>query len=168
MGSPCGTVRSVLRLIPVVLRSYIFHSIRVAALTGLYLLLAESLDASEILVAIGSALIALVAVEAVSRHRGAKFSFDPDWLRSAIDLPIRIVRDSMLVLASVPAALVRRRRFGELHERGVRHRGEHPGSPAWRAFTVIDISVAPNTFVVRIGERHYRMLIHQLVGSSDD
>ena len=150
------------------LRSYILHFIRVALLAGLYLLLAESLDASEILVAIGSALIALVAVEAVSRHSSAKFSFELGWLRSAIDLPIRIARDSMLVLASVPAALARPRPFGELHERGMRRKGEHPGSPAWRALTVIDISVAPNSYVVRIGERHYRMLIHQLVDSSDD
>ena len=149
------------------LRSYMFHLIRLAALAGLYLLLAESLDVSEILVAIGSAIVAIVAVEAVSRHSGADFLFELGWLRSALDLPIRIVRDSLVVLRATPAVLARRRGFGELHERSVRHKGEHPASPAWRAFTVIDISVAPNTYVVRMGERRYRMLIHQLVNSSN-
>lgn len=143
-----------------------YHLIGAAALASLYLLLAESTDLPEILVAIATAVIASIAMKSVARHSPGRFSLELAWLRSAINLPVRIVRDSLLVLGATPTVLMRRRALGKLEERSVRHRGEHPGSPGWRALAVIDVSIAPNTFAIRISERHYRMLIHQLVKSS--
>jgi hypothetical protein len=149
------------------LRTYGLHLLRIAVLAGLYLLLAESSDVSEIVVALASGVVANIAIEAVARHSPAKFSFEAGWLRSAIAMPARIVKDSILVLGAAPAVLRRRRPVGEFVQHNVRHKGAYPGSGGWRAWTIIDVSVAPNTYAVRIGERHYRMLIHRLVGSPD-
>jgi hypothetical protein len=42
------------------------------------------------------------------------------------------------------------------------HAGDDPQIPGWRALEIADISIAPNTYVVRVGSRHHQMLIHQL------
>jgi multisubunit Na+/H+ antiporter MnhE subunit len=139
------------------------HLIRLVFLFGLYLLLAESLKWPELLMGAGAAAVAVFALGALSRHNDVHFRFDARWLGAMLSAPREIAADSLLVLGNLFPMLLRPRpSFGHFQRR----RSEQvPRAelPAWRAFKVADISLAPNTYVVDVQkQRRGRLLIHQL------
>src|SRR5690349_20541845 len=139
------------------------HIIRFTSLLILYLLLAENFDKAELAVGAAATLIAVIALAALSEHNDVHFLFDPKWIKLLAGAPREIVRDSLLVLGSLPGLAMRpREKFGRLWWRNFWESIPKQRLPAWRALKTAEISLPPTTYVVDIDRARTRILIHQL------
>jgi multisubunit Na+/H+ antiporter MnhE subunit len=139
------------------------HTIRFASLVVLYLLLAENFDKAELAAGAAATLIAVIALAALSEHNDVHFLFDPKWLKLLAAMARAIVRDSFLVLRSLPRLAMRpREKFGHFQWRNFEESIPQQRLPAWRALKIVEISLPPNTYVVDIDRARALILIHQL------
>ena len=127
-------------------------------LWGLYLLLAGELNAAELIFGLGAALISTVAVGIAHRHSPAHFVAMTDSLRPLARVPIKAIRDSVVVLS----AMLNRRsgRFTSVRFDPGNHSSE---SATRRALVVAAASVAPNCFVVQLDFKKRSLLMHEFV-----
>jgi hypothetical protein len=154
-----------------------------AAFAGIYLLLAESLDRSELLAAFATGLVATFVLSSVSRAAQMHFRFRLRWLSEARRLPLQIVRDCFALILALPRLAMRQRQilkatrlsrdpsgsnvrasFGRFITKPlppIQPPATAPESAGHRALAIINISVAPNTYVVEV-ERSC-VQIHQLL-----
>jgi hypothetical protein len=104
----------------------------------LYLLLAENFDKAELAVGAAAALIAMIALAALGEYNDVHFHFDPRWNKVLAATPREILRDSFLVLGSLPRIARRpREKFGRLERRTLRKSIPEWRLPAWRALKTV-------------------------------
>ena len=132
-------------------------------LTGLWLMVDDSLRADELLVGMASAALAAVLVAAVRDPVRARLGWQWRLVARAASLPGHVARDT----GAVFAALYRRLAHGELPSSGYTEIPLVPrGAARRRAGRVLlawEHSLAPNQFAVGIDPGRDAMLVHQLV-----
>ena len=143
----------------------IFTAIGAGAFAGIYLVLAESFGALELVAAGITGILVALLIAAISQHAEMHFRFRLSWLTELAPLPIQILKDSATILLALPQFLITPRSpIGKFKFVPIEH-GAHPEDSAevagWRAFTILGISIPPNTYVVRIEDT--RILVHQLL-----
>lgn len=137
-------------------------------LTGLWLMVDDSLRVDELLAGVASAALAALLVAAVRDPVRDRPSVRLGWLRhlvaGAASLPGQVARDT----GEVFAALYRRLAHGELPPSGYTEiplvpRGGEARHRAGRVLLAWEHSLAPNQFAVGIDPGRDAMLVHQLV-----
>lgn len=139
------------------------HAARFAGFAVLYLSLTQSLELSEILTGVSSAIIATLAVGAFSSNSRLHFSFEMSWLKKTLTVPYCILRDSVLILWALTPWTRNIIGDGSFYE----ETPDELDSPGLRAFETLRISIAPNSYVVKVDSDTGRTLIHQLVGRAE-
>ena len=131
-------------------------------LWGLYLALAGELNAAELVFGLGAALISTVAVGIAHRHSPVHFVAMTDSLRPLARVPIKAIRDSVVMLT----AMLNRRsgRFTSVRFDPGNHSSK---SATRRALVVAGASVAPNSFVVQLDFKKRSLLLHEFVPRSE-
>lgn len=140
------------------------------ALFGVWFVLVASLVHAEVAAGPAAATIALVAVLGVSAHVRREFHARFRWLGALRPVPVAIVGDTLTVFRALFRQVIGRERMhGEFRvvpfPRASREESE---DAAWRAFSIIGTSVAPNTYIIGIDEERRTALVHQLVATSPE
>jgi multisubunit Na+/H+ antiporter MnhE subunit len=137
-----------------------------AAMLGLWLLLVDSSAIPEVVAGLGVAVIGAVVADIVRSRREMHFRPRPHWIGYAWQLPWRVAVDCGIVMAALWRCLVLRQRVeGRLRVLPFPTGGDDPESRAWRAFTLVATSVAPNTYVIGYDRGRGVVIVHQLVPS---
>lgn len=137
-----------------------------ALLAGVYLLLAQSLAALEIVAAAGSGILATLALLALLNTEPVSFSFGLRWPSGFLLVPYKVVHDSLLILGVLPGLLLHRREHvGAFQHKSSTAAGDSPEAAALRALSVIEISMPPNTYVAEVSASDGTETIHRLVGA---
>jgi multisubunit Na+/H+ antiporter MnhE subunit len=145
-------------------RRWLWRALAVwAGLFGLWMLLAGSVAASEIVVGLLAAAIAAAAVEVVRRQGLVRFRPDPRWLLRVRFIPWRTVREFAMVTGALGRSLLGRRVVGRFIAVDAPVRGSDGRSVARRALMAVGASVAPNSYVVDFDRQGGRIIVHQLV-----
>lgn len=138
------------------------------ALAALYVLLADSVVAAELVVAGVAATIGATAAVLVRRERPFLLRPRPRWLAAAWRPLLALFGDLVpLTRALVGQGILRRPRTGRLVEVPLTARGDDPDDVAYRALTQVLGSLGPNTIVVDLDESRGVVLAHQLVPTRD-
>lgn len=127
----------------------------VAALAGLWLLLAGSVRPPELVAGLVCVALAALWTEAAARVGLGRFRLPAP---RRLSVPLQVVRDTGRVLLAVVRSLGTPVR-GHVDREPVAHPPEAEGGRALRS---LGISVAPDSYVVREEDRH--VLVHRLVG----
>ena len=134
-----------------------------AILTALYWLLVFKTEPAELVAGAVCGAISATGAELVRRHGSVQFSPGWRWLPALLPLPGLVVRDTFRLAGVLWRVIVRREdvrgRFVALPFERER-RGVDPASR--RAVAKFVGSVAPNSLVVGVADRHDRVLLHQL------
>jgi multisubunit Na+/H+ antiporter MnhE subunit len=142
------------------------HGQRFVAFFGLWLLLTTTLDAQELVAGVAAAGVA--AFTAAMVHRQGITGFRPKlaWVLRARRVPIRVVRDSIVVFRALLLQLAGRRQVAGVF-RALRWDTGSDDAHALtrRALVTAAISITPNTYVVGIDRHENLVLVHQLVAS---
>ena len=130
---------------------------------SLYLLLIDTTDLPELIVAAGAAMIAATGLELAREQRIAGESFRPGWLRRSYRVIARVPVDIALLSAIALRALVRPQpSFGRFRAVKFTAGGEDPLDSGRRGLALAIGSVAPNTIVVGVDPERQEILAHQL------
>jgi hypothetical protein len=136
-----------------------------AVLAGIYLLLAQSVAALEIIAAAGAGILGSFAVRALLKTEPVSFGFGLRWSRSVLLLPYQVFRDSLLVFGALPRLFFSwPRHVGAFHDEFPAAVGPSPEAATQRALSVLAISMPPNSYVVDVSGADGRERIHRLVG----
>lgn len=126
-------------------------------------LLAAELIVGAAVAALGATLVGLAQAQADSHIR-----IRVEWLAPAVKLPLKVVRDTWLVLRVVAAKLLYGRdpasAFEEVRERWG---DDTPEDATRRALAVWFASFAPGSFALGIDPERDVMLVHRLVADGD-
>ena len=120
-----------------------------ALFAGFYFLLAQSFEVAEIAVAVASALLALVALEAVARLSPINYAIAADWRLMRAASPLRVVKAAVKVLALIPRAATAREPLGRFSEIPISLAGQGPTDAARLGLATWAISLAPDAYVTR-------------------
>jgi hypothetical protein len=136
-------------------------------LIGLWMILVDTFQASQVVAGATAAAIGATAATAVERIGRLRFSPDPHWARSLAGRPAAVVRDTVLLAGHLWAAGVRGRdRPGVFVALAFPVGGNRPRDRARRAWAKAVGSIAPNTIVVGFDPDEHSALVHQLVGTA--
>jgi hypothetical protein len=134
-------------------------------LTVLYLLLVFKTEPAEIVAGVICGAISATAASLVRRHGHLVFSPGWGWLPAALRLPRAVVVDTGRLVGVLWRVIVRREQVtGRIIT--VEYKDAHRGGVSASSRRVVTKwigSVAPNTLVIGIAEKHDRVLLHQLV-----
>ncbi len=140
------------------------------ALFGLWMLFVSTTLLPEVLLGVGSALMALVGVVFLRREAGARAGPRLAWLRASLVLVPRLFTDSFVVFRALARQLVLR----EPSVGGFRavpyESGQHDArsAAAADAFAILANSLTPNTIVLDVDAVEGVMLVHQLAPQSSE
>jgi multisubunit Na+/H+ antiporter MnhE subunit len=138
-----------------------------ALLAGLYLLLADTVVAPELVAGAVAATIATVGAALVHRER-RPLKLRRRWLPGAARAMFGIVGDLVpLARALVARGILRRDGEGTLIELPFTATGDGPEEAAYRALTEALGSLGPNTIVVDVDRRRGVLIAHQLLPTAD-
>lgn len=137
------------------------------ALIGVYLLLAGTLDLSEIVTGVIMATLTMGLVLAIRAQREGHYKAKLAWLSRFNRLPGQVITDTALVLTALWRRLtLGDDRFGAFHTLPFYPgREKDPEDAARRALVTGAISLPPNSYVVTLDPEKETLLIHQLVPS---
>lgn len=133
-----------------------------AWLFGLYILFAGKTGTAEIGAGIATALIAAVAHGYYVGRSELRFAFRPVWLLQVPLVAWSVVRDCAVVglkLLRILLGLSRHRR-GAIIRMSFESGGAHPEDALRRGLVILGSSLAPNGFVVGLGDGE--LLVHRL------
>ena len=137
-----------------------------AVLAGIYLLLAQSVAALEIVAAAGAGILGSFAVRALLKTEPVRFGFGLRWSRSVLRLPYQVIRDSLLVIGALPRLLVHSpEHVGAFHDDSTAAAGHSPEAATRRALLVLEISMPPNSYILDISGTDGTERIHRLIGA---
>jgi multisubunit Na+/H+ antiporter MnhE subunit len=133
-------------------------------LTAFWIVLDYSLNIAELLVGAAAAAVTALFVELVEYQADTYFRIRWRWLVLAVRLPVRVVRDTVIVFAALWRCLA----HGQYPTDGfveipVRGGGESATDVTRRALLVGAHSLAPNTFVLGLDREQEVMVVHHLV-----
>jgi multisubunit Na+/H+ antiporter MnhE subunit len=143
-------------------RRGILHFARFVAFDILYLGLTDTLAISQVAAGVLVALIATIVLAAFTENKSVHFSIRLSWIKAIVPLPYRVLKGSAVVIATLLTGWRQDRSDGRFYERNP----EQSHSPSWRALKTIQVSVAPDSYVVTIDQDSGNMLIHELVGQA--
>lgn len=142
-----------------------------AALFGLWMLLADSREAPQLVAGLAVAAVAATGSELVRRQRLARVRLRGNWLLRAWRPPASVPRDLWRLAAAVfgtawPGAATRTAtgRFRALPFRA----GDGPEGRGREALAELAGSFSPNTYVVGLDRARGVLLVHQLVPEKDE
>jgi hypothetical protein len=136
-----------------------------ACLTALYVLLVFKTEPAEFVAGAVCGAISATGAYLVRQASGTRFHPGWGWLPAAARLPRAVIVDTIRLVGVLWRVIARREDvrgriislpYKDAHRRGV-------DAESRRAVAKFLGSVAPNTVVVGIAERHDRVLVHQLV-----
>jgi len=138
-------------------------------LWGLYMLLVFKTEVPEIVAGAVCGAISATGALLVRDHAPLRFAPGRGWWRGVARLPVDVTRETWLLVGVLWRVLVRREdvrgRFITLPVPDVK--GDSPEAVSRRALAKWVGSVAPNTLVVGFDEQNERVLLHQLVRTSE-
>jgi multisubunit Na+/H+ antiporter MnhE subunit len=133
-------------------------------LMSFWVILDDSIALDELLAGAGAAALGAFLAELAGHQAAARFRMRIEWLVPALNLPVQVARDTVIVFA----ALWRRLAHGTpppsgFREVPVRYGGDSAEERTRRVLLIGGRSVAPNSFVLGIDRERAVMVIHQLV-----
>lgn len=133
------------------------------SLTALYWLLVFKTEPAELIAGAVCGAISATGAELVRRHGSVRFSPGWRWLPALLPLPRLVVTDTLRLVAVLWRVIVRREDVRGSYV-AVPFKRERRGidGPSRRAVAKFVGSVAPNSLVVGIADKHDRMLLHRL------
>lgn len=134
--------------------------IEFVVLFALWLLFVFQLKASESLVGVIAAAIGATAVEAVRGCEHPHFLPDLRWVLDFRHVPLRILRDSWLLVRTLGS-----KRSGRFRTRTFNSGGNDSRSVARRVLSTLYETLPPGSIVIGIDRRRNEMLLHVLGGA---
>jgi multisubunit Na+/H+ antiporter MnhE subunit len=134
------------------------------ALVVLWLMLAGTFSAEELVAAVIAATLGLGFGIVLVRREVLQATIRLAWLRSLFPLPGRLLRDTWMVFFALTRHLVGRQSLnGSFHELPFEANDSGALDVGRRALATAVLSFTPNTFVIGIDRERGRMVVHQLV-----
>jgi multisubunit Na+/H+ antiporter MnhE subunit len=134
------------------------------ALVVLWLMLAGTFSAQELVAAVMAATLGLGLGIVLVRRGVLQATIRPAWLRSLLPLPGRLLRDTWMVFLALTRHLAAGQPInGSFQELPFQANGPGALDVGRRALVTTVLSFTPNTFVIGIDRERRRMVVHQLV-----
>jgi multisubunit Na+/H+ antiporter MnhE subunit len=134
-----------------------------AVLMSLWLLLVDTIAMAELLAGSGAAAIAATLVELAEHQAAVRNRVRAEWIASARNIPVEVLRDTWLVLRVAVGCLGGRRPASAFHVVPVRAGGDDPEDATHRAVLTLGTSLSPNSVVLGVDPESGLMVLHRLV-----
>lgn len=134
-------------------------------LMSLWVAVDDSLAPDELIAGTAAAALAALAAERAGHLAGTRYRIKAAWLPRALSLPGEVLRDTVLVFASLAAAVLGKAPppRGAYREVPVGYGDDTPLGSTRRVLLIAARSLAPNGFVADIDAGRDVMVVHELV-----
>lgn len=134
-------------------------------LMSLWVAVDDSLATDELIAGAAAAALAALAAETAGHLAGVRYRVKAGWLPRALSLPGEVLRDTLLVFASLAAVVLGKAPppGGAYREVPVGYGDDTPLGGTRRVLLTAARSLAPNGFVADIDPERGVMVVHELV-----